>query len=648
VVDIDITSDIVDNLTFGSTATGVGQVNAPDSTNWDVAIGDLKFLLGTSQQNPYVRETADFRRQRIDTQRNPGEQSIDSGYWVRAQPSWHYGSGISTAEPLEFNDEETQFRYKEGGGVNPWVPGELTLLNETASVHASSATSMTLLGIQTGVLFAEDSTLTYITNAGSDSAVTYGGSGTILSMTDTGQYYFVSNAAGVYRGDLPNGTGSKIYDNNPASATNTVIRYVKGRLMYADGIDIHEITDFSPSSAVLPTALFTHPNSAWEWTDFADGPTSIYASGYSLENSAIYRIGITTTATTTTLAQPIVVAEMPRGEDVLSMYSYVGSFLIIGTTSGVRVASINDDGSLTIGPLIVTDAPVDDAVAFGSFVYVTTRNKGNAGDRSQKAGLFRLDLGQTLNNDPLKFAHAADLTIPADSTAAGNAVSVTISDDKIWFAVTGSNGGVFKQQATFVPSGWIETGRIRLGTIEPKAWRDVRVLSKPGFAGSTAAYASSTETGNPSTWTQIITGSGATTDITGKLNTAAPSPAPNLYLAFNLTRDTASGATAKLIGYQLRAVPAPSRTRLLSVPLMVFDFVTDRKGLKIGRTGFAFETLEKLQQLEDDSAVVQWRDYTTGEASTVYVERVSFTRITPPTNSFSGVGGVATALLRIV
>ena len=647
-VDIDITSDIVEDLSFGSTTTGVGQVNAPDSTNWDVAIGDLKFLLGTSQQNPYVRETADFRRQRIDTQRNFGEQSLDSGYWVRAQASFHYGSGISTAEPLESNDNESQFRYKEGGGVTPWTAGELTLLNETASVHASSATKMTLLGIETGVLFAEDSTLTYINNAGSDSAVTYGGSGTILSMTDTGQYYLVSNAAGIFRGDLPSGTGTKIYDNNPASATNTVIRYVKGRVMYADGIDIHEITDLTPSSATLPTALFTHPNSAWEWTDFADGPTSIYASGYSLENSAIYRIGITTTATTTTLSQPIVVAEMPRGEDVLSMYSYVGSFLIIGTTSGVRVASINDDGSLTIGPLILTDAPVDDAVAFGSFVYVTTRNKGNAGDRSQKAGLFRLDLGQPVNGDPLKFAFAADLTIPADSTAAGNAVSVTISDDKIWFAVTGSNGGVFKQQDTFVPSGWIETGRIRLGTIEKKAWRDVRVLSKPGFAGSAVAYASSTETGNPSTWTQIITGSGSATDMSGKLNTAAPSPAPNLYLAFNLLRDSSSGATAKMIGYQLRAVPAPSRTRLLSVPLMVFDFVTDRKGLKIGRTGFAFETLEKLQQLEDDSAVVQWRDFTTGEAATVYVERISFTRITPPTNSFSGVGGVATALLRIV
>jgi len=647
VVDFDVTSDVVEDLSFGSTVSGVGQVNAPDSTNWDCAIGDLTFLLGTSQQNPFVRETADFRRQRIDTERNPGEQSIDSGYWVRSQPSWHYGSGLSTAEPLEANEEESQFRYKEGGGVNPWTAGELTLLHETASVHSSSATNMSVLGVQTGILFREDAVLTYIDNAGTATAVTWGGTGNIGSMTDTGQYYLVSNDTGIYRGDLPSGTGTLIY-NNKSTPSYTLIRWIKSRVMYADGVDIHEITDLTPSSASLPTALFSHPNSDWEWTDFADGPTSIYVSGYSLENSAIYRIGISTTATTTTLSQPVIVAEMPRGEDILSMYSYVGSFLIIGTTNGVRVASINDDGSLTIGPLVVTDAPVDDAVAFFSFVYVTTRDKGNAGDRTQRAGLFRIDLGQTLNNNPLNFAHAADLTIPSSSTATGNAVSVTTSDDKIWFCVTGTDGGVFKQQDTFVDSGWIETGRIRLGTVEKKGWRDIRLLSKSGFAGTSTAYASTTEEGSPSTWSLAIIGSGENNDITGKLNVAAPSPEPNLYLAFNLQKDTATGETAKLIGYQLRAVPAPERTRLLSVPIMLFDFVTDRKGLKIGRTGFAWDTLQKLQQLEEDSVVVQWRDFTTGEAATVYVERVSFTRMTPPTNRVSGVGGIATALLRIV
>jgi hypothetical protein len=647
VVDFDVTTDVVEDLSFGSTVSGVGQVNAPDSTNWDCAIGDLTFLLGTSQQNPFVRETADFRRQRIDTERNPGEQSLDSGYWIRSQSSWHYGSGLTSAEPLEVNDDEAQFRYRQGGGVDPWTPGQFSLLKASENVHSSSASAMSVLGINTGVLFREDGTLTYVTNAGSASTVTWGGTGTIGSMTDTGQYYLVSNDTGIYRGDLPSGTGTLIY-NNKSTPAYTKIRWVKNRVMYADGVDIHEITDLTPSSATLPTALFSHPNSEWVWTDFSDGPTSIYASGYSLESSAIYRITVATTTTTTTLSVPTVVAEMPRGEKVISIYSYVGSFLIIGTTSGVRVAQINDDGSLTIGPLVVTAAAVDDIVAFGSYVYVTVRDKGNAGDHVYRAGLYRIDLGQTLNNVALDFAHAADLTTPADTTATGDAVSVTVSNDKIWFCVTGTDGGVFKQADTFVDNGWIETGRIRLGTVEKKGWRDLRLLTQDGINGTVTAYASTSETGSPSTWTQVITAGGENNDTTGKLNAAAPSPAPNIYLAFNLKTDATCACSAQFIGYQLRAVPAPERTRLLSVPIMLFDFVTDRKGMKIGRSGFAWDTLQKLQQLEEDSVVVQWRDFTTGEAATVYVERVSFTRLTPPTNRVSGVGGIATVLLRIV
>jgi hypothetical protein len=70
---------------------------------------------------------------------------------------------------------------------------------------------------------------------------------------------------------------------------------------------------------------------------------------------------------------------MPRGEQVLSLYSYVGSFLIVGTSKGCRVAAIQDNGSLVMGPLLFTDVIVDDAVASDRFVYVTVRDKGEAG-----------------------------------------------------------------------------------------------------------------------------------------------------------------------------------------------------------------------------------------------------------------------------
>jgi hypothetical protein len=103
-----------------------------------------------------------------------------------------------------------------------------------------------------------------------------------------------------------------------------------------------------------------------------------------------------------------------------------------------------------------------------------------------------------------------------------------------------------------------------------------------------------------------------------------------------------------MLGYQLRAVPAPERTRLLSVPLLCFDYETDRKGQRYGTDGNAWAKLGLLEDLEESVAVVQWRDYTTGEAATAYVERVEFRRVNPPTNRVSGNGGIATVLLRLV
>ena len=638
-VDFDVTTQVVDDLSYGSTVSGVGQVDAPESTNWDCAIGDLTFLFAMSDQYPFRRETAEFRRQRIDTERNPGEQSLDSGYWIRSQSSWHYGSGLTSAEPLEVNNDEAQFRYKEGGGVNPWTPGQLSLLNDTASVLSSAGSGQLLLGVDTGVLHADGAVLKYIALDGTVTAVTWGGSGSIKSMTTDGENYYVADTTGIYKGALPTGSGSLIWN----TGANPVIRWVKSRLMATVGAAVYELTGSGPT---LPSPLDpgTARPSGWTWTDIAEGPAAIYVSGYVGDTSTIERIGVSATTSAVTLDVPVVVADMPRGETVLSTYSYVGSFLIVGTTLGARVALINSDGSLTLGPLVVDAGAVDDAVAIENYVYVTVRDQGNAGDRAYRAGLYRIDLGQVLNQSSLDFAHAADLVAPAGTT--GDAVQVTSAGGYLYFAV--DTQGVFKQQDTFVSEGWLESGRIRLGTVENKGWRDLRLLTKSGETGTVTGYADTSETGSPSTWTTVITADGDRTDTSGKLTAAAPAPQSNLYVAFSLTSADSNTSSPVFIGYQVRAVPAPERTRLLQVPIMLFDFITDRKGLRVGKRGFAWDTLQKLQDLEQSTAVVQWRDYTTGEAATAYVERVSFVRTSPPTNRASGVGGIGQVLLRLV
>ena len=641
---IDITEDVLFDLGLTSTSSA-DSANVPPSIRWDCAIGSIPFLFAFSDQNPYIRETAEFRRQRIDTERNPGEQSLDSGMWIRSQSSWHYGSGLSSAEPLEVSDAEAQFRYHDGGGINPWTAGQLTLLNDTALVLNSSgvASGQQLLGVDTGVLHSASNKLYYITNAGVSASVNWGGSSEILSLTTNGQYWVLSDVDGIYKGNLPNGAGSKIY-NSKTSNDRTLVRWIKSRLMFAASNSIYEITNLSPTSANLPAALYNHPSSDWIWTDFSEGPTAIYASGYDGDMSAIYKIGIDITSTTVTLAQPIVVAEMPRGESVTNMYSYVGTYLIIGTTKGVRVATMDTNGSLSMGPLIVESSDgCKDAVASESYVYVTVGSKGNAGDRVNRPGLYRIDLGTNLNNNPLVFASAADLVVPNGFT--GKCDQVTISGGKLWLGVNGA--GVFKQQDTYVQSGWIETGRIRLGTVESKAWRDLRLLSTDDSTGKIAGYASSNDNVAPSNWNQIIELTTGTNDSVGLLNSAFPTAVANLFAAFKLTRAD-NGASPVMIGYQVRAIPAPRRNQLVQVPIMCFDFEVDRQGVRYGQKNGAYNRMNILRLLEKNASTVIFRDYTTGESVEAYIERISYRRTNPPTRQVGGNGGIATVVLRIL
>lgn len=637
---LDVTEDVVFDL------TGRGTTSPSGSTTylaWDCRIGGLPFLYATSDQFAMRRETADFRRQRIDNERNPGEQSLDSGYWIRSQSSWHYGAGLTTAEPLEVNDTEAGFRFAASGGVDVWTPGQASLLRATTEKINESGSGQLLIGVETGVLFAQGVDMSYQPNAGSSSAVTWGGSHAIESLTSNGSSYFVSDETGIWKGTLPSGAGTRIY----SAADGGVIRWVKQRLMAAIGGSVYEITDISPSSppASLPAALFTHPNSSWVWTDFAEGPTVIYASGYAGDTSSIYSIGVTSSTSAVALNQPVVVAELPRGEVVKSVYTYVGAYVVVGTSKGVRIAAIGSDGSLSLGPLIVEiDGGSNDAVAIDRYVYATGAADVDAGDRNKRAGLYRIDLGQPLASADLRYAFASDITVP--SGVNGAATQVTVAGDNLYFAVDGA--GLYKQATTYVAEGWLETGRIRLGTLENKAWHDVRLMMEAGATGSVTAHASISDYSKPSDARAILTVNGTYNDQYGSFISVTSAPQPDMYVAFRLQSNDAGTAPATFKGFQVRAMPAPKRSRLIQIPLMLFNFEIDKKGVRHGQEGGAYARLLALESLEDTAATVVYQDFTTGEYAQAYIEKVSFVRTTPPTRSSNNAGGVAQVLLRLV
>lgn len=641
--ELDITYEIpyeVGNSVTNPTAT----LRVPENIKWDCSIGGVPFLFGMSDSFPMRRQTADFRRQRVDSEREAGEQSLDDGLWIRSWASWHLGSGLSSAEPLEIDEREARFRYATSGGVNPWTPGRLTLLNSVTNMLSSTGTDQKLIGVDSGVLHADGTTVKHVATDGTVTTVTWGGSGTaVKSIATDGTNYYAANNTGIYKGTLPSGAGSLVWN----TGATPVVAWVKSRVMAAIGAGLYELVSAGPS---LPTALFTHPNSGWTWTDWAEGPNAIYVSGYAGDISMIYKIDAVASSSTITLSQPVVVAEFPRGEVVRSMYGHLGSYLIIGTNKGARIATINtaytSSGGLTIGPLVVTSEDgVLDAVGEGSFIYVTVGSKSTSGAGADAAGLYRIDLSTNLTSTDLSFPVAPDLVAP--DTAVGQCQRVTLAGGKLWFSVTGTGGGVFRQDETYVTEGWLETGRIRIGTQEAKTWKDVRLLGEVNMGGEVAIRASIANTTAASTWGTIITVDGDNPDRVGSLTAVAPTPQTSLWVAVNLTTDDPD-STPVLSGYQIRAIPSPTRNELVQVPLMCFDYETDSVGGKYGDRGLSWVRYSILKSLEARASLVVWRDYTTGERATAFIEQVTLARTTPPTKQSPNGGGIVTVTMRLV
>lgn len=595
-----------------------------------MTIGGLPFLLATSQQNPMRRATAPFRRERIDNEREPGEQSLDPDVWTRSQSSYHYGAGQVSQEPLETQAAVARFRYDRSAGVDVWTPGQLSLLNATVNKNPDVAATQVATSVGGSALHATGTVLEHVTMGGSVTAVTWGGASAITSLDTDGKDYYAATAVGIYSGALPSGAGSKLWD----TGATCVARFVKSRLMAGIGASIYELVGGSPPT--LPTALYTHPVSDWTWTDITEGPDGIYVAGYSGNNSTIYKI--TPTSDLSGLNPPVEVAALPRGEVVYALYGYLGSFIGVGTSKGFRVAQLDGSGNLTLGPLLFGGA-VYSMLGLGEYLYVGSGSVPN-GATSTGPGVYRVDLSAEI--DQGRFAYAPDLTGGASGAVRG----VTTCGSCIWFTVDGV--GLFAQDTShYVTQGWMFPGRIRMGTTVNKVWRSLDLTGSAPTDTQVQAFGSGTGVGDPVTdWYPMGSMTPASGDVTVGMTGALPQPAPQAHLAFRLDSD--GDDTPVLTAYGVRALPAPARSRLIELPLLCFDTETTRNGRRTGQLGGSFLRRVAIEELEDSGSVIQYRDLTTGEARTVVIERVEFARISPPSRQSDGAGGVLTVTLRTV
>lgn len=418
--------------------------------------------------------------------------------------------------------------------------------------------------------------------------------------------------------------------------TNGVMEFVKERIVMAANNAIYE---FAPSASSLPTAVYTHPSTAHTYTSITASGTSIYVAGYNGIQSTIQRFTLNTSGVMPTLTSAIVAAELPVGEIVFSIKYYLG-FMLIGTNKGVRVASVSDDGSVTYGPLLFdSEQPIYDFAFRDRFAWCTSNVNG-------KPGVTRIDLSTEI--EPLRFAYANDLYHNEDLNRYTTSCAFINGTERLAFCTNnnGTDGTIYIEDAsTLTTTGYITTGFIRYATIEKKYFKLIKPRFDTPMFGSCVISTKEIDGDINS----IITIAGSTPALNTDLSTNITQPQEELAFKFTFNRDTTDTTKGPSFdGYQVKSLPAVNRARQLTIPLVNYDFETDRYGIQNGYEGRAWIRLQALEDLEAAGDTVVIQDFTTGEQVVGLIEQLSFERTTPADRRYSGFGGIVYVSIRTV
>jgi len=656
-----VTRDITEGRSTRAIAVDIG-LNAQTiwqntSNSYDVAIAGIPFLIAIKDDRPYERATAPFRKQQFDSQRDPGEQSL-SAWWLRSQSSFHTGEGIKFYDPLANPYSTTiasnSYRYKVSRGVEVMdVQGNVTLLRRpTKTQTTTTAVSLETVSVS-GVdrILVQDGAALKITD-GTTSAMTTISAGVvtnIYSSCNDGLNAYYIDGTNIIKTPLT-GASTSIVRVHGKTVTSAAMGYVKQRIVVGINNAIYEMPTASTSTTMV-SAVYTHPNTSWRWVSIAESGTAIYAAGYAGASSAIYKFNLDSTGAMPVLTSAITAAVVPDGEIIYSIYVHLMSYILIGTNKGVRVGSIDsNNGNITYGPLIInTERPIRAFDAHNAYVYACSSFYDEV-TNTNIPGIYRIDLSTEVDN--LRFAYQADI-YPEDINT-GEAVDVCWlgkSDQLAFLCATISDNvlptgdlGIYVQSATeLYTSGYIETGQIRYNTLEPKNFK--RVVARGEFTSGSMSISTIDSTNHQYDLINYDSVVGSP-----EVTITQPSGAQDsLGLRFTLYRDSttiSSGPTFH--GYQLKAVPATPRSRLITIPLMNFDTETDKYNSTIGYEGRAIERLAALENAESAGDVVTWQDFRTGELSQCLIEEVKFTDITPPDKRLTGYGGIITLTIRTV
>jgi len=673
---------LVQRITFKVSGRAVSSsgLYVPSDLQYDYAIGGVPLLSAAGDQTPDIEKPVQQRKDQFDAFKDPGEYSLNQ-WWLRSQGSFIGGEGVIYQDP-DTQGAAKNIRYHHSLGVDPFTnPDLLGLLRETeqATAIGGSNTGYPYMASQINtfgdcVWVARGSTIEMRKVTASDltiqstSTLTTSGPtqqirgdiATFKAVSGSVDTYFsmvfmqdFSSAAnsGIWRTDAGAVTSTRVYQP-PADLNFPTVAKARGLLAFGARSALYMLDPYAAPNTALPASPNASVPIDQTIVSITDGPDAVYVGANDDNRGYIYK---TTFGATGLVNGLTLTAVMPQGELINDCQAYVNTYLVVTSNSGIRVGQFTTSAGISniqYGPQILTvpvtalDSGFGKVAFYGTHAYVATL--GQAQHDGMK-GIMAVDLATIIQdaNTGASFNPYCTWTYFPNNNQPVYDVAVTQTGRVCFTADFGTNSKAYVEHATtLIASGYLDTGRCRFNTVEPKLFKYFSIRTPTPLQGDLTVTLLDDTNGI----TNYITYGSTLDPGTGDIATPIPGGPRNWQaLRFTLRRsNTDVTVGAKLDSWQIKALPGVLKQRMIVRQFLCFNNMQDKGGNRIQGDTLAIDTLTAIRQMCQRGDTVTLQDLSQDISTQVIIDDYQFAMRTPPGPNKENFGGILTVTMRTV
>jgi len=466
----------------------------PQAQGYGANLDDLylRFAVGPGRQMNV--NTAPLQAQAIQTSETPEDFQQEFGQ-IYSRTDFSGGSGLDKAHKR--NASEMDFsRFWDSSGIDVFSGKQVgqeynvSLLKSTEEVVTSSETNLLMQELDGTVYFADGEVLKKITtpltgSSSTDGTPSAGNDITGLAVLGT-RLYIVANGAIVYR------ASSGSYSAYNSDQTYDKIWSIKGRIVASSTAGVlYDVSGGTDSAiATLPTGR--------TWTDMCDAgavglatATDGYIYSFADESSTLALKG-----------QTFVEGEVPNAIDAAQGIIFYGTYEStasgkIGRLYRSEITNSNNLYVLVNAQLIKQWGDGSTTLDQAPYRIVSTRDSIYTGiiDSASKTNFWRYYLPTGGIARDLEFGES------------GVVKGIAVYSDRLFATVSG--GGIYRETANYVTSGYIITALADFFTSEKKQWVGAKLNTNDVSSGtvklSTSTIATDINDSSATTWQEQVT-----------------------------------------------------------------------------------------------------------------------------------------------